>query len=585
MAKTLQHRRGTTTELASVTGAIGEIFMDTTKNTLVVMDGTTPGGVPLAVEGSGGSGSSYDQSLNTTDNVVFDSALVGNVAIITNQVTGIDSYGNNDTLVLSGTEVNIGPAVPLVTTVATTYNNFGGAWVENASMYGVAGNAVIINGSGGSPLPTDMQNTVSTLAAGDTIFIQPNMFTGGTWTLTSGFTYNGAYSYWIATVAESTTLSSMGGTQQVTFTQASTSTQEASYVFAANGTLGVNQDLTILSTGNTTISANSTVVTTTPVTIDQMGAPALAWFYDTISGKSYFGFNSMSGDQYAQYFKAGMTVNCFRSAGGMKDTPLTLTLKTDMAYSNISAGSYLSETNEVAVNNGMSTYIYTASDISTTASSGSIANYTFDTTGAFTAQSLLATDALIGDVSIVGNTIAGVDSYGLADTLVVDGNLQVANTAASTTSYTNGSQWDGSINWFSGVLQWSYPSIGMSLMQSLKAGDKLTFEDQMNVGTFVTVTLTSAFAYNMGYMAYIASVAEFNSGMTIGAAAGTISIASLVTKTSTFNSTGLTVDGNLQVTGTLQLPVTPDTPVTPGTVVTWAKINIGGQVYFTPLYQ
>ena len=50
MAKTLQHRRDTTVNLGSEAGAIGEFFMDTTKNTVVVMDGSTTGGHPLATE-------------------------------------------------------------------------------------------------------------------------------------------------------------------------------------------------------------------------------------------------------------------------------------------------------------------------------------------------------------------------------------------------------------------------------------------------------------------------------------------------------------------------------------------------------
>jgi hypothetical protein len=50
MAKTLQFRRGTTSELSSVTGAVGELFVDTTKDTVVVMDGSTAGGKPLATE-------------------------------------------------------------------------------------------------------------------------------------------------------------------------------------------------------------------------------------------------------------------------------------------------------------------------------------------------------------------------------------------------------------------------------------------------------------------------------------------------------------------------------------------------------
>jgi hypothetical protein len=61
MAKTLQFRRGTTSELSSVTGAVGELFVDTTKNTVVVMDGSTAGGFPLLPEGEGGglAGASY----------------------------------------------------------------------------------------------------------------------------------------------------------------------------------------------------------------------------------------------------------------------------------------------------------------------------------------------------------------------------------------------------------------------------------------------------------------------------------------------------------------------------------------------
>jgi hypothetical protein len=53
MAKTLQFRRDSTANLASVTGAVGEIFIDTTKKTVVVMDGSTAGGYPLELQGAG----------------------------------------------------------------------------------------------------------------------------------------------------------------------------------------------------------------------------------------------------------------------------------------------------------------------------------------------------------------------------------------------------------------------------------------------------------------------------------------------------------------------------------------------------
>jgi hypothetical protein len=51
MAKQLQLRRGTTTEHASFTGVVGEVTVDTDKDTAVVHDGSTAGGTPLATEG------------------------------------------------------------------------------------------------------------------------------------------------------------------------------------------------------------------------------------------------------------------------------------------------------------------------------------------------------------------------------------------------------------------------------------------------------------------------------------------------------------------------------------------------------
>jgi hypothetical protein len=50
MATILQLRRGTTTQHNTFTGALGEVTVDTTKDTVVVHDGTTAGGKPLATE-------------------------------------------------------------------------------------------------------------------------------------------------------------------------------------------------------------------------------------------------------------------------------------------------------------------------------------------------------------------------------------------------------------------------------------------------------------------------------------------------------------------------------------------------------
>lgn len=64
MADQVQFRRGTTSEHATFTGAVGEVTVDTTKDTAVVHDGSTAGGHPLLKEAAVGvSVQAYDADL------------------------------------------------------------------------------------------------------------------------------------------------------------------------------------------------------------------------------------------------------------------------------------------------------------------------------------------------------------------------------------------------------------------------------------------------------------------------------------------------------------------------------------------
>ena len=67
MAKLLKLRRGTTSQHSSFTGAEGEVTVDTDKETVVVHDGSTAGGHPLALE-------SANLSLIDEDNMATNSA-------------------------------------------------------------------------------------------------------------------------------------------------------------------------------------------------------------------------------------------------------------------------------------------------------------------------------------------------------------------------------------------------------------------------------------------------------------------------------------------------------------------------------
>lgn len=69
MPKTLQFRRANTATLASTTGAAGELLVDTTKNTVVVSDGSTAGGFPLARENTLRNGASNVAIITSSGNV------------------------------------------------------------------------------------------------------------------------------------------------------------------------------------------------------------------------------------------------------------------------------------------------------------------------------------------------------------------------------------------------------------------------------------------------------------------------------------------------------------------------------------
>ena len=88
MAKELKLRRGTTAEHSTFTGAEGEVTVDTTKDTVVVHDGTTAGGVPLAKEADIPSGALA--SLDSVDASTIDDNSVGAAEI---NVTGNGTSG------------------------------------------------------------------------------------------------------------------------------------------------------------------------------------------------------------------------------------------------------------------------------------------------------------------------------------------------------------------------------------------------------------------------------------------------------------------------------------------------------------
>tara|TARA_R110002126_G_scaffold77624_5_gene193437 strand:+ start:6458 stop:6862 length:405 start_codon:yes stop_codon:yes gene_type:complete len=99
MATQVQFRRGTTTETSTFTGALGEVTVDTTKDTCVVHDGATAGGFPLLRQDgvnsalSPGSLSSCALKFASSLNTGIYSPAPGQIALVNNGVASITIDG------------------------------------------------------------------------------------------------------------------------------------------------------------------------------------------------------------------------------------------------------------------------------------------------------------------------------------------------------------------------------------------------------------------------------------------------------------------------------------------------------------
>lgn len=84
MAIQIQLRQGTTTEHDTFTGAVGEVTVDTTKDTLVVHDGVTVGGFPVASKANADGTISLIKKDGTSAGTINANGLFNNTLTSTN---------------------------------------------------------------------------------------------------------------------------------------------------------------------------------------------------------------------------------------------------------------------------------------------------------------------------------------------------------------------------------------------------------------------------------------------------------------------------------------------------------------------
>ena len=110
MSKLLQLRGGTTSEHSSFTGAVREVTVDTTKDTLVVHDGSTAAGFALARE-----------SALTTTTALANAALAKSGGALTGAITTNSTFDGRD-VATDGTKLD-NVATPVITGTNTTATN------------------------------------------------------------------------------------------------------------------------------------------------------------------------------------------------------------------------------------------------------------------------------------------------------------------------------------------------------------------------------------------------------------------------------------------------------------------------------
>jgi hypothetical protein len=100
MSTQVQIRRGNTAQTASFTGAVAELTVDTDKEVVVVHDGVTAGGYPLARESALTANQVFSQASFNTANGAFAAAnsagsYANSAFIVANNSLLIDTTQNN----------------------------------------------------------------------------------------------------------------------------------------------------------------------------------------------------------------------------------------------------------------------------------------------------------------------------------------------------------------------------------------------------------------------------------------------------------------------------------------------------------
>lgn len=165
MPRIVQHRRTDTTSMAGITGAEGELFVDTSKSTVVVMDGITTGGTPLATESYVVTNINEINSslgvINSTkadlENPVFSSSITVSSVVYTNFIQSTTSNAILD-IRTSATTTSAYINIQNNTRVSGTVNIVGDVYYNNGAIIASDGAGAYNNNRANSSVTTNVDH-------------------------------------------------------------------------------------------------------------------------------------------------------------------------------------------------------------------------------------------------------------------------------------------------------------------------------------------------------------------------------------------------------------------------------------------
>ena len=409
MSKQVQFRRGTTAQTSTFTGAVGEVTVDTTKDVLVVHDGATAGGFPVA----------------SARDVAAANLHIGNVSASL-AITNLNLAEYSTAFALANalpTTVN-----GLTTNVAALNTNvFVTNFYANANTAAYLATAVIpISAS----LINASQVTAANLVSTGNLYVSGNLFVTGTTTTVNQETINGVEIVAGNIVANSGT--------------ASTNTTTGAIV--VSGGVGVSGDINI----GGTLAATTGVVagTVSAATIGNIGANHVGngGFLSNIIGANVTGTVTTSNvAQYAAVTTTSTNASYYLPFGVLGTTGNTaLGVATSLSF-NPSTGSLATT--------GLTTGAVVASG-STFTLANTVAS-TVNAFGAATAVNLGASSVTLNVGTGTGNVTAGnvlstnylfangvnllttATNYTDANVAFLQAEINAANAIVAATTYTN----------------------------------------------------------------------------------------------------------------------------------------------------